>query len=155
MMSIRINPNDFNLAELTTYKVGALQAAANRSLKKHGDKLLKEYGITSMQWHIIGSVLDAGEEGARISDLALSLDTTLPFLTNNVNLLESKGILIRKTSSSDARSRLVTVSDKFRPVCKEIETNLRAKLRESLYSKVTPKELHTYIKTLIKFSEID
>lgn len=155
MKSIRVNPNDFTIGDMTTYKVGALQAAANRSLKKLGDQLLKEYGISSMQWHIIGSVLDAGKEGARISDLAQSLDTTLPFLTNNVNLLESKGILERKNSSSDGRSRLVTVSAKFLPVCKEIEINLRAKLRDSLYSKVTPEELHTYLKTLIKFSEID
>lgn len=154
-MSRRISTHQLNLSDIPTYRVGALQAAANRALKKHGDELLKDYGITSMQWHIIGAVLDAGEQGARISDLATTLDTTLPFLTNNVNILELKGLLCRTSHSKDARAKMVKISDDFRPKCAEIENALRARLRESLYKQITPDELRTYIQTLVKFSNVD
>ena len=90
---MNIDPSNFNLGELTTYQVGAMQAAAIRSLRKHGDELLSEYGITNMQWHIIGTILDAGRRGMRISDLAKQLDTTMSFMTTNVNLLESKWVM--------------------------------------------------------------
>ncbi len=153
-MSIRINPDTFTLGDLTTYQVGAMQAAAHRALKKHGDELLKDYGITSMQWHIIGAVLDKDDQGARISELADQLDTTMAFLTTNVNLLESKGILRRSDNKTDGRSRLIYVSKSFRPKCKEIEAALRTKLRQSIYSKLTPEELHTYIKAVIKFAQL-
>lgn len=154
-MSIEFNPDEFSLGELTTYQVGAMQAAAHRALKKHGDELLKEYGITSMQWHIIGAVLDEGKRGARISELATKLDTTMAFLTTNVNLLELKGALERAENEKDARSRLIRVAPAFRPKCAEIEKALRVKLRNSIYSRLTPEELHTYIKATAKFAQID
>lgn len=153
-MSSKINPDRFSLAELKTYHVGALQAAAHRSLKKLGDDLLKDYGITSMQWHIIGAVLDAEPRGARISELAQELDTTMAFLTTNVNLLESKRILIRTVNDNDARSQLIKVVPAFRPRCAEIEDALRDRLRTSIYATVTPEELHTYIKVIAKFAEL-
>jgi DNA-binding MarR family transcriptional regulator len=154
VMSSRFNPDDFSLGELTTYQVGTMQATANRALKKHGDDLLKEYGITNMQWHIVGTVLDAGDKGARISDLARLLDTTMAFLTTNVNLLEARGILKRSENRNDARSRIVTVSPAFKPTCEKIESSLRAKLRSTIYTSISPEELRTYIKVLAKLAEV-
>lgn len=155
VMSTRINPEEFSLSELTTYQVGAMQAAAHRALKKHGDELLKEYNLTSMQWHIIGTILDTEPQGIRSSELANALDTTMAFLTHNVNLLEARGILERTENKKDARSHYIRVTSKFKPKCATIEDALRRKLRSSIYSKVSPEELHTYIKAIAKFAEID
>lgn len=154
-MQKMVNPNDFSLSELKTYQVGVVQSAAMRALKKHKDECLKPYGLSGMQWVIIGTVLDAGSKGTRITDLAKKLDTTMAFLTNAVNLLESKGILERVENINDSRSRMVRVTKKFRPNCRKIEADLRQKLRGSIYAKVTPDELHTYIKVLYKFAELE
>lgn len=137
-----------DLSRITTYQVGGLEAAAYRSVRAFKDALLKKYGITSMQWFIIGAVLDAGTKGLRITDLSEQLDTTLGFMTNSVNLLESKNILRRIENSSDSRSRLITINKQFVPTCKKIEHELRTELRRTIYAQVTPVELHAHIKVL-------
>lgn len=149
------NINSLQLSDLKTYHVGLLQSTAMRALKKHKDECLKPYGISGMQWVIIGVVDDAGVKGLRTTDIARQLDVTMAFLTTNINLLESKGILERIENKADSRSRLVRVTRSFRPKCKKIEADLRKKLRASIYQKVTPEELLTYVKVLYKFSEFD
>ncbi len=154
-MSRNMDTDHFSLSELKTYHVGAMQAAAHRALKKHTDALLKDYGITGMQWHIIGAVWDSEPYGANISGLAELLDTTMAFITTNVNLLESKGILIRSSNVQDGRSHIIRVAAAFLPQCEKIEAALRVMLRRSIYSKVTPEELHTYVKVTAKLGTID
>lgn len=148
------DPNKFSLSELKTYQVGVIQSAAMRALRKHKDECLQPYGLTGMQWVIIGTILDAGRTGTRITDLAKILDVTMAFLTNSVNLLESKGILERIENVQDSRSRMVRVTDAYVPTCEKIENELRKVLRKSIYSKLTPLELHTYIRVMYKFAEL-
>lgn len=155
IISAKMNsPDDFSLSELKTYQVGVLQSAAARALKKHKDECLQPHGLSGMQWVIIGTVLDAGPKGTRITDLAKNLDVTMAFLTTTVNLLESRNILERIENRNDSRSRMVRVTKSFKPKCKKIEEDLRVKLRSSIYNKVSPEELRTYIKVLYKFSEL-
>ena len=140
-----------SLQALTTYQVGAIESAAHRALRQHKDELLSEYGITGIEWYIIGAVSDAGNDGIRITDLAVVIGTTLGFLTKSVNLLEAKG---RKANAKDARSNYIALNKKYRSTFTEIEAALRAKLRKSIYSLITPEELQTYITVMEKFSKL-
>lgn len=142
------------LSELSTYQVGVIEAAAHRALRKHKDELLNGYGITGMEWYIIGTVADAGKQGLRTTDLANMLDTTLGFMTKNLNLLVAKKILIRKANAEDSRSTYVVLNPTYRKTFEEIEYALRAKLRQSVYSLITPEELKTYIQVISKFTDI-
>lgn len=140
---------------LTTYQAGVLQAHAHRQLQKYCDEVLAPFDITKMQWLIIGTVLDAGPKGVRISELAPKLGTTLPYLTNTINLLESKNILVRRDDTKDNRSKLVVVSKKFRPKCGAIEQTLRDALRESIYTDIAPNDFKTYLNVLRKLADIE
>lgn len=144
----------YDLSKITTYQAGAVQAAMHRLLQKQSDQILKPFGLTKMQWMIIGSVLDAGSKGARISDLAETLGTTIPYLTTSINLLESRGMLARKANDKDSRSKLVTVSPSFLPKCKTIEAELRDGLRKAIYSRVDPVEFSIYIKVMYELMEV-
>ncbi len=148
------DPNKFSLSELKTYEVGVIQSAAMRAVRKKKDEYLQPYGLTGMQWVIIGTILEAGRKGTRITDMAKMLDVTMAFLTNSVNLLESKGIIERIENVNDSRSRMVRVTEGHIHICEKIEDELRQALRESIYSKLTPLELHTYIRVLYKFAEL-
>lgn len=149
------NPKkESEISAITTYQAGILQSSAHRLLQKYSDEVLRPYGITKMQWMITGSVLDAGKDGIRITDLAKMLDTTLSYLTNTINLLESKGILQRTTNSQDERVKFVTVNPRFIPKCREIEKDLRAHLREVIYKDIAPEEFQTYMQVLHKLSRI-
>lgn len=136
----------YNLATITTYHAGATQAYVNRKLQKVCDAILKPFGITKMQWLIIGNVFDSGDKGIRISDLADKLGTNAPYLTNAINLLEANKILSRTENSSDSRSKLVVVNDKFAAQCPEIEAALRDGLRKTIYADIDPLEFSIYIK---------
>ena len=146
--------SDKTLSELTTYQVGAIESAAHRSLRQYKDSLLSEYGITGIEWYLIGTVADTGTKGARITDLAEVLGTTLGFMTKTVNLLEAKAILLRRANAKDARSNHVIVSPKYRKTTLKIEAHLRSELRKSVYGLVTREELLTYIRVMEKFSKI-
>ncbi len=148
------SPDFSDLSKITTYQTGVIQSAAFRVLRKHTDDLLREHDITTMQWFIIGTLYDAGLAGMRITDLSHKVDTTLSFLTNTVNLLASKGILVRLEHASDNRARMVSVSKSFRPKCKLIEKDLRNKLRKSIYADISPDDLRTYIKVLYQLSNL-
>ncbi len=142
-----------DLHAITTYQAGAIQASAHRALQKLCDQLLEPFNITKMQWLIIGHVLDGGRQGVRISDLAARLATTVPYITTAVNLLESRGYLRREENGEDSRSKLLFIESAFKPKCAEIESTLRAGLRETLYAHIKPSDLHTYVKVLYQLEE--
>jgi DNA-binding MarR family transcriptional regulator len=152
-MSIYNSMYMIDLSRITTYQAGVIQAGVHRSLQKECDAILKQFDITKMQWLMIGTVLDSGSKGIRISDLAKKLGTTMGYLTNNLKVLELKGMISRQDSGSDSRSRLVIVNPKFAPMCKKIESTLREGLRKSIYSKVKPEEFLTYMRVMDKLNK--
>ena len=144
-----------DLTKITTYQAGVQQASMHRTLQKHCDSILKPYGISKMHWLIIGTVLDSGEKGVRLTDLAVTLNTTMSYITNAVNLLESKEMLVRKDSSTDNRSKLISISQGFIPLCADIESTLREGLRRSIYASVDPAEFRVYMKVMYQLSLVD
>lgn len=143
-----------DLGHITTYQVGALQASINRILQKHSDAILKPYGISKMQWLIIGTVLDSGEGGIRLTDLAKLLDTTMSYITTAVNLLESKGMLSRRENEHDSRSKYITINSSFKAKCEDIEHVMRESLRNTIYAHIEPAEFRVYIKVLYQLSKV-
>lgn len=146
--------NNGDINKITTYKAGAVQASMHRLLQKQSDIILKPYRISKMHWMIVGHVLDASPKGIRISDLSKELGTTIPYITTAVNLLESKGYLLRKGNNEDGRSKLVIINSKFIPKCHEIERTLRAGLRKSIYAKVDPAEFRIYMKVMYELRTV-
>lgn len=144
-----------DLSKITTYQAGIVQAAANRLLQKHCDEILEPYGITKMQWIIIGATLDYGKNGVRISDLAKKLGTTLPYMTKLIKPLQIKGILQVNVNEKDNRSKIVIVAPEFAKKCPEIEQTLRDGLRNSIYANTNPGEFQTYIKVLYELAAIN
>jgi DNA-binding MarR family transcriptional regulator len=146
--------NAFSLASVTTYQSGVAQASAYRVVKHHTAHFLKDYNLTCMQWFTIGTILDSGAEGIRISDLAKELDTTLAYMTTTVNLLESRDIILKRAHQYDARTKLVSVNPKYKKTCNKIEQSLRAHLRSVLYENITHEELTVYVSVLGKLSKL-
>lgn len=146
--------DNFDISKISTYDAGIAQSAMHRLLQKISDEILQPFGITKMQWMIIGATLDAGKNGIRISDLSRKLGTTLPYVTTSVHLLESRNILKKQGNGQDSRSKLISVEPSFLPKCKEIEKVLRAGLRESIYKHVKPEEFSIYLKVLYELTEL-
>jgi DNA-binding MarR family transcriptional regulator len=147
------NPLPFeSLAGLTTYRAGVAQSTAYRLLKKFTEECVAPHGITMMQWFIIGMIYDSGELGIGVTELSQAVDTNVPYITNTLNLLEQKKMIVREARRDDSRSKVVRINEQFAPTVLQIEADLRQKMRSSIYSNVTPEELKTYLTVLYKLN---
>ena len=149
-----LQTESINLADITTYESGVVQSTAYRVLSKRVTDLLKKHDITMMQWFVVGTIYGSGTGGIRLTDLARKIDTGLPFLTNMINLLETKGMVYRINNQEDSRSKLVVVTPTFSRKCKTIEADLRDGLRQELYAHISPEDLRVYVKVLYQLAEL-
>ncbi len=138
----------------TTYQSGVAQSSAYRNLNKLFSRLLKDHSLTCMQWFVMGTIYDAGTEGIQQTRLSVTLQTGLPFITNTVNLLESKGMVERRGSLTDSRSKSVSVTPGFRAEFEHIEDTLAEKMSTSVYADISPKDLQIYVKVLSQLNNI-
>ena len=141
------------MSDKTTYNAGVAQSAMNRLLRKFTDDCLRPHGLTTMQWFITGTIYDAGNDGISVTDLSKRVDTNVPYITNTLNLLEHKGGIERRTSETDSRKKVVRIADGYRPICEAIEADLRKRMREVLYARITPEELKTYLTVISKLNQ--
>mgnify|MGYP000874452050 FL=1 len=141
-----------DISQITTYQSGIAQAAAHRTINRVVSDYLLEHGLTAMQWFTIGCIYDTGDKGIRLSDLMRRLQTTLPFVTNTVALLESKGMVRKVAHAGDSRIKLVSINPRYKPKVAKIERGLRDHLREVLYNEddISRQELTDYITVLYK-----
>ena len=146
------NQSNIDISQIATYQSGIAQASAHRIINRVVSDYLLKHGLTAMQWFAIGTIYDAGSEGIRLSDRARKLSTTLPFFTNLVALLESKGIVRKVAHAGDSRIKLVSVSPKYRRTVEVIERELREHMRTTLYADdgISRDELQAYITVLYK-----
>ena len=141
-----------DISQIATYQSGIAQASAHRILNRITSDFLLQYGLTTMQWFVVGVVYDAGENGIRLSDLMRKLGTTLPYITNTIALLESKGMIKKVSHTGDSRIKLVSIQPDYLEEVKLIEDGLRAHIRQTLYHKdgISRDELQAYIAVLYK-----
>jgi len=146
---------DKDISQITTYQSGAMQSTAHRILKRINTEYLSQYGLTPTQWFIIGYAYDAGSNGIRLNDLMKILDTTMPFITTVVNMLESKGILQKVSDTGDSRVKIARLNPTYRTTVEEIEAGLREELRLRLYREdnINREELAAYIAVLYKIAQ--
>lgn len=143
------------LQTIPTYHAGIAQSKAYRVLKQLMADLLKKHGLTMMQWSILGLVYDAGKKGIRITDLAEQVDSTKAFITTSIQLLELRGLVVRRTDPKDTRSRLIAINPTSKKAVEAIEAEIRAEMRVRIYDKVTHEELTGYVTVLGKLASLD
>lgn len=144
-----------DILHITTYQSGIMQSSAHRLLGRIKTDYLDQYELTAMQWFVIGHVYDAGEKGIRLNDLMKIIDTTMPFITTIITLLESKGIIYKTSDINDSRIKIATLNPKYRRTVKKIEEGLSRELCDRLVQKgqVSLEELQTYISVLYKITQ--
>jgi DNA-binding MarR family transcriptional regulator len=153
MMRSQILPaEDIDLGRLPTYQAGIVQASAHRTIQKTCDNILRKYGLTTMQWLLLGTIYTAKGDPLRLTDLANMTGTGLPYITNTLNYLETKKIITRRTNRLDSRSKIIKVTTGFADKFDSIEADLRTHLRERLYETISDAEFKVYIKVLYQLA---
>ncbi|PMM42432.1 MarR family winged helix-turn-helix transcriptional regulator [Vibrio splendidus] len=84
-------------------------------------------------------VIQAAPEPIRLTDLAIEMQVTKPSATTMVQRLERKGLVERKASLEDARSKLVILTDKAE-VGLEEESKIYQVMAQILESRLSEQE---------------
>ncbi len=128
-----------------TYAVGLLQSRAYRALKQQTALLLKEDGLTPIEWSMIG-IIDDHPASIRASDIAGLLGVKAPLVSRMIKRLSASG-WIKANHSDDKRLRLLVITPEGKKKLQEIEKRLHAGMRP-LFHGVKPKDLLGYLHTL-------
>lgn len=133
-------------SQLTTYHIGLAQTKAYRALKRMTNELLEPYGISSVDWALLG-LLREQDAGIRSMDLAGLLSVEQPFVTVLLKKLVAAGLVVVENHVDDRRIKLVTLSQKGRDLVPRVEKQLRSGMRP-LLSNLSIREILTYSKVI-------
>ncbi len=137
--------------KLTTAHVGVLQAYAYRALKAETDEHLKEYGLISSQWAVLG-MLWANSNGMQSKEIAHILGVKKPYVTSMTNQLLEKGLIVLLPDKNDKRAHLVKLTSKGKKLVPVIEKKLRKSMK-GLVKGVSPRDLIGYMKVIKSISD--
>lgn len=115
-------------------------------------KQLEAQKITMMEWLTLGVVMAGPKDGVSMSQIATTLDVTLPQVTALIsNLLDAK-MIKQQILASDRRGRQVTGTTRGKKAWTRLEDSIAEAMRT--WSKgIDRAQLKTYILTVAKLSK--
>lgn len=139
--------------QITTYQTVISQARAFRKVRKFMDLTLNPYNLTITEWLIIGSTIDAGPTGIRISDLAKTLGVEMPVVTNLVHKATNAQWLRRIEDPVDKRARRVVVTHAGLERAYGIEGDIKKATAPWLQG-IEPEELKGFYRVIAVLADI-
>ncbi len=132
------------------YEICLLHARSDRAMRAIIAERLEGLNITMMEWLLLGVVTEGKGQGLTMSEIANTLQVTLPQVTALVNKLLPLKLIKQKSASNDRRSRLVTITSKGQLALDDANKALDAAM-ETWLDGVSKEQLQMYIATLEKF----
>ncbi len=135
----------------TMYELCLMHARADRAMRAVVAKQLDSQNLTMMEWLALGVVAAGPKEGVSMSQIASTLDVTLPQVTALIgNLLQDK-MIKQKVLASDRRGRQVMGTLRGKRTLAKLESTIAVAMRE--WSKdISRDQLRTYMVTVAKLA---
>lgn len=135
----------------TTYRAGLLQAKVYRALKVYTGENLAPYGITTMDWALLGLLHD-NANGLRSSELADELGVEAPFITVLFGKLQKMNLIDSKPDTRDSRAKNIFLTSKGKQFIPKIENILYQEMK--IFIEGIPKtDMLTYVTVLEQMNE--
>lgn len=141
------NLPQLSASSLATYEACLMEARAHRVLVARFRARLKEFGLNSNDWTILGLLAEHGKEGLRISQISTLLHVRTPQGTSMVTSLVERGLVVRKTEAADGRGRRAYLSALGHQLVKDAERELRVHMKDYMKG-VSRQKLDTYLGVL-------
>jgi DNA-binding MarR family transcriptional regulator len=87
-----------------------------RAIDMHSKQLVKKYGLTGPQLMVLKEIM--ADEDINIGRVAKKVSLSQATVTNIIDRLETRGMVIRERSSQDKRRVMVRVTDKTKELLK-------------------------------------
>ncbi len=132
-----------------SYELGIAEMLMARQATNYRNRILKPYGLSSVEWFVLGLIQSKSAEGGiRVTDLALILDVQTTYITAILNTLRGKGYVDSLKDHNDARVRLLVITKTGSTAVATIEEALRKELEKALHGRVTGEQFASYIHVL-------
>jgi DNA-binding MarR family transcriptional regulator len=135
-----------NPSLISTYNTGLVQTKAYRTLQAETKRLLQPYGITTVEWAMLGVLYD-NPNGLRFLPLAEVLGVEQSFVTVLTAKLKKKGLVQVVIDEHDRRHKWILLTSSAKPFVKKVEKVVRNGVRPIL-GDLTRKDILTYLKVL-------
>lgn len=135
----------------TMYDLCLMHARADRAMRVVVAKQLESQHLTMMEWLALSVVAAGPKEGVSMSQIASTLDVTLPQVTALVgNLMENK-MIKQKILASDRRGRQVICATRGKHTLVKLEGKIATAMR--VWSRdIDREELRAYMSTVAKLA---
>jgi DNA-binding MarR family transcriptional regulator len=143
------------LNQTKSYEIGMSDMLCSRKLNSLRQQVLAAYGLTGMEWFVLGLIYDAHKAGGiRITELATQFEVKSTYITALVNELKQKNLVNAYVDKEDARARLVVVTKKGMEQIPVIDRELQSATEKLLADKVDAKDLAAFLRTIKKIASI-
>ena len=139
-----------------SYELGIAEMLMARQATNYRNRVLKPYGLSSVEWFVLGLIQSKSAEGGiRVTDLAAILDVQTTYITATLNTLRAKGYVDALRNQSDARVRLLVITQTGSKVVATIEKQLHNEFEAALQGKVSSEEFANYVHVLQELAQPD
>jgi DNA-binding MarR family transcriptional regulator len=135
------------------HELSMAQMFMARNIGSFHQGALKEYGLSSIQWLVLGVIADSTARGGiRVTDLATSFDVKTTYITSVLNSLRAKKYVETRYDPQDARVRLAIITATGAEQIISIESHMQKEIARMLNGVISAQELEQYIQTLQKLT---
>jgi Transcriptional regulators len=131
--------------------IGRLVKTSYITLRREIEQMLRPTGLTHTQWSALGVILHY--PGITPSQLEQILMIERPSVTSLMNGLESRGLIVRRSSPEDGRSKQIFLTDAGKKLAEETQ-HFAVVLEERVKRGMTEDEFETLKALLIKLVNI-
>lgn len=143
------------IKKLNSYELGVTHTLVTRHTNNFRNRILRPYGLNSVEWFVLGLVRDkTAKGGIRVTDLAAILDVKTTYITAILGTLRAKQYVDTNSDSRDARVRLIVATQKGIEAAGQIEVSLRKETEKLLRDRVTGDDYTSYLKVMQEIAKI-
>lgn len=135
-------------------KVAILIKRAALKFDKISNPVLAEYDLTASQYRVLKYLMSRPNETARIVDIEKECSITHPTALGLLDNLSKKGFVVKIVNPADARSKVISLTDKTKEMQGELEL-AGDRLEDILTKALTKKERQQLLSLLQKMLGID
>lgn len=139
---------------MRTDKIAILIKRSALEFDKISNPVLSEYNLTASQYRVLKYLYVRPNETARIVDIEKECSITHPTALGIIDNLSKKGFVVKIVNPDDARSKVISLTDKTNAMQEELE-NVGDRLENILTKNLTKKEKQQLLSLLQKMLGID
>lgn len=138
---------------MRTDRIAILIKRAALEFDKISNPVLAEYDLTASQYRVLKYLYSRPNETARIVDIEKECSITHPTALGLLDNLSKKGFVVKIVNPEDARSKVISLTDKTKKMQKELE-DVGERLEDMLVDNLTAGERRQLLSLLQKMLKI-